>query len=69
MSRNEHIPERIYVKLPRNVALALRALSQSQEGELTDPRAVVSSLIEDAMLERGLIVEKELPFVARVGGV
>ena len=66
MSNQEYIPGRIYVKLPRRVALALRTLTQSQTGELTDPRKVVSSLIEDAMIERGLIVEKELEEVADV---
>lgn len=63
MDKKDFVPERIYAKLPRKVALALRTLAQAQTGELTDPRAVVSSLVEDAMLERGLVDEKELESV------
>jgi hypothetical protein len=58
-----YVPERIYVKLPRKVALALREIAQAQTGEMTDPRKVVCAIVEDTMLRWELIDEKTFPSV------
>lgn len=58
--KTDYVPERVYVKLPRDAALAIRAIAEKQEGELRDPRKVVTRLLLERLVNLG-VIERELP--------
>lgn len=58
-----YAPEKLYLKMTPQAARALGALAQSQSGEMTDPRMVAWSMIEEMFFARGMITEKSLPCV------
>ncbi len=62
MNGKGYAPERFFTKITPRIARGLARLAGLQSGELTDPRRVGCSLIEDGLMRGGLIDdEKEIP--------
>jgi len=61
MNDKGHAPKKMYLRMTPAAARALSTLAQAQTGELTDPRKVGWALIEEALLEHGMIAEMSWP--------